>query len=373
MNYGKTKKGEFNLENTLDNSNFDIQQFEKWYENEMKIFEILASKVKDLIKELIDLQGIKYHSITYRIKDKESLINKVKNKQYKDPYSQIHDYIGIRVVTFVKSDVDKVCMMIEKEFNIDLDNSSNKSDELGEDKVGYRSIHYVAKVNDLRSMLTDYSYLKEKCFEIQVRTILEHAWADISHDRTYKFNGFLPEKNDIRRRFALASASLEMIDREFDRLSKEIEEYSSEVSEETEKGNLSYLIDNTSLSVYLSEKLRNEIERTIIEPTFNGVDDKVIEELYSLGIETLEQLDVNFDELLKNNYIDFLTYIKKYDIPQNFSGILRNFMMIQYGEVYFEKAWKNAWDGIPQIQALKLFELYPKLKEVLYSSPIEIY
>ncbi|OAN10087.1 GTP pyrophosphokinase [Exiguobacterium undae] len=358
----------------LENNNHDTKEIEVWYDNEFKIFEILATKITSLIKEIIEYKDIKYHSITHRIKDKSSLLNKIKSKKYEDPISQIHDYIGIRIVTFVKSDVEKVCKEIEGLFEIDTENSSNKSEELGEDKVGYRSIHYVAKIDDKRAKMPEYAHLKDKCFEIQVRTILEHAWADISHDRTYKFNKILPEKNDIRRRFALASASLEMVDREFDRLSKEIEEYSFEVSEETEKGNLEYLIDSTSLLIYLKEKFKDEIDKKMISPSFNDKDEIIIEELNNLGIHRLEQLEEKIDDLFKQKYLGYVKYLNENNHIPNFLGILRHFMVINYGDLYFEKSWGDGkWGGMKHQDALKLFEIYPDVEKVMDDSPISFY
>lgn len=357
----------------LENNNFDTKEIEVWYDNEFKIFEILAIKITNLIKEIIEHKGIKYHSITYRIKDKNSLLNKVKNKKYKDPMSQIHDYIGIRIVTFVKSDVEKVCKEIEELFEIDTENSSNKSEELGEDKVGYRSIHYVAKIDDKREKMPEYAYLKGKCFEIQVRTILEHAWADISHDRTYKFNEKLPQENDIRRRFALASASLEMVDREFDRLSREMEKYSEKVAKETENGILSYQIDSTSLLVYLCGKFKNEIKNKTVVATFNGIDKEIIDELNALGVNTIEQLDNIFNEQSESDLSDILDAFNTQFESQNFIGILRLIMLLHFKNKYFEKTLSE--DSVMTMEKADLdiiCNFYPELKEVIAGSHIEI-
>ncbi|QNR19971.1 hypothetical protein HNY42_03085 [Exiguobacterium sp. Helios] len=361
------------MEKNLENTNFDNKKFELWYDKEFKIFEILAIKITNLIKEIIEHKGIKYHSVTYRIKDKDSLLNKIKNKNYKDPKSQIHDYIGIRIVTFVKSDVDKVCKEIEELFEIDIENSSNKSEELGEDKVGYRSIHYVAKVGDNRSEMPEYVYLNDKCFEIQVRTILEHAWADISHDRTYKFNKKLPEENDIRRRFALASASLEMIDREFDRLSREIEMYSEKVSEEAKRGNLSYQIDSTSLLVYLCGKFKKEIKNNIVKASFNDRDKTVIEELNALGVNTLEKLENIFSEQSKSNFLCVLNNLNTKFGPQNFITILRLKMIIHFQNKYFKDVLLKDDSMTMLKEELDIIcEFYPELKKVFTESPLKI-
>ncbi len=59
----------------------------------------------------------------------------------------------------------------------------------------------VAEIKDDRIILPEYQKFKDKKFEIQIRTILQHAWAEIEHDRDYKFTGELPI--NIKRRFRI--------------------------------------------------------------------------------------------------------------------------------------------------------------------------
>ncbi|WP_338786288.1 hypothetical protein [Metabacillus sp. FJAT-53654] len=319
------------------------KDLEDWYVTEKPLFDSLSKKVGSLIEDILEKNNVEYHSITFRAKDVESLITKAKSKKYKNPKEQIQDFAGIRIITFVKSDVTKVCNLIKPEFIIDEKNSSDKGEELGDDKVGYRSVHYIAKFNEARTSLFEYSHFKDKCFEIQIRTILEHAWADISHDRTYKFNNSLPEKNDIKRRFALAAASLEMVDREFDRLSNELEEYSIEITNDTVKGNLEHEIDGTSLMAYVQNKFSIPIAKKMIKPTFMKSEKNVIDELGQMGINTLNDLD---------NIIDKIVETKKVSIDEividssNLLGLFRNIMIIHDPEKYFENAWQGKWSGI---------------------------
>lgn len=337
-------------------------ELEGWYLKERGSFELLARKVASLIEDLIKMHEIEYHSITYRTKDLDSLLTKAEHKNYADPKSEIQDYAGVRIVTFVKSDVLKICELIEREFNIDVENSSDKSGELGEDKVGYRSIHYVAKLNEQRSELAEYSLFKEKCFEIQVRTILEHAWADISHDRTYKFNSILPEKNDIKRRFALASASLEMIDREFDRLNKEIKEYAVEVSKDTEQGNLSHVvIDSTSLMAYMKRKFKEQIDNRLIHPTFKNRDKEIVVELNGVGIYKLDQLDKTINQVIDLNYLTLLNM----DKDSSFLSVLRDSLIISDAELYFTKGINEHWSAMEAegVEILKC--LVPDIESIL--------
>lgn len=328
------------LKGNQDNMLTDLKD---WYIKEQPLFDSLSKRVASLIENILDKNNVDYHSITFRAKDIESLITKAKNKKYTNPKEDIQDFAGIRVITFVKSDVIKACHLIKPEFIIDEENSSDKGEELGDDKVGYRSVHYIGRFSEARTNLSEYSHFKDMCFEIQIRTILEHAWADISHDRTYKFNKSLPEKNDIKRRFALAAASLEMVDREFDRLSREIEEYSKEIKDDTAEGKLSHNIDGTSLEVYLRDKFKDPLEKEMLEATFRESEKEIILELNLMNIITLDELDKIINDILTRNKVSIADLISS---STNFIGLIRNILIIYNPENYFEKAWENKWRGV---------------------------
>lgn len=342
-------------------------QLKQWYIAERPLYENLAKKVADLIKEILDKNNIEYHSITYRAKEIDSLLKKAKDKQYKDPINEIQDYAGIRVITFVKSEVIKACDLIKPEFTIDEKNSSDKSKELGEDKVGYRSVHYIASFDENRLNLTEYSRFKNMNCEIQIRTILEHAWADISHDRTYKFNNSLPEKNEIKRRFALAAATLEMVDREFDRLSTEIEEYSNVIANDTLDGKLNnYEIDGTSLMSYLEIKFQEFILDGRLDNTLNNREDLIIYELDKMGINTLKKLDDTIQGIPNE---DLRKLIEK---GQNYAGLLRTIMIVTDVEKYFKDAWNDSWQSMPKYMAEFLKTYVENIEDIINKYEIEL-
>ncbi|MDO5684258.1 MAG: hypothetical protein Q4G46_15720, partial [Propionibacteriaceae bacterium] len=58
-------------------------------------------------------------------------------------------------------------------------------------------------------------YDPRTCFSVQLRTVLQHAWAEFEHDVRYK--GTIPPEQvpDLDRRFTLAAGLLELADSEF--------------------------------------------------------------------------------------------------------------------------------------------------------------
>jgi len=135
----------------------------------------------------------------------------------------MEDLAGIRVICYTKSDVNDVCNVIEDTFDVDHKKLIDRSKKLGTTEMGYASFNFVATLSKERvrsaEELTDFD---GKHFEIQVRTVLQHAWAEIEHDDVYKN----PEKlsKDIRRRFYLVSSVLESADNELETLHKTVKE-----------------------------------------------------------------------------------------------------------------------------------------------------
>ncbi len=75
--------------------------------------------------------------------------------------------------------------MLVDEFEI-IEKSNKGATLLQEERFGYQSIHYLVKLKGERARLAEYRNLKDGVVEIQIRTILQHAWAEIEHDIQYK-------------------------------------------------------------------------------------------------------------------------------------------------------------------------------------------
>ncbi|MEI8086135.1 MAG: hypothetical protein WCG93_07960 [Paludibacter sp.] len=205
-----------------------------WYIETRPIYEELSHEVENIIHENSYENNPPIHAIFNRTKDIESFAKKIANEKYTDPSSQITDLSAIRIIACVENDLSKISKLIESIFEIDYDNSIDKSKSLGTDKVGYRSIHYVARLPSRLTKLPEYRKFKNLRFEIQIRTLLQHAWAEIEHDRNYKFSGKLPE--DLTRRLKVLAGVLELADREFNQIANEVEKY--ELTSKTVEENL---------------------------------------------------------------------------------------------------------------------------------------
>jgi len=312
----------------------DIDQKRQWFEEKKPIYEALTIKAESLIMEILNLNKISYHSVESRCKEIDSFKNKIE-KGIDYDYKEMQDLAGIRIIGYVNSDIELISKLIRDNFDVDLSRSIDKSAVLGIDKVGYKSVHFVVKFKKERCTLPEYKLFNNIFFEIQVRTILQHAWAEIEHDRNYKFSGILPK--EINRRFKLLAGVLEVADNEFNQISREIDKYSEEVSRKTKKGDLNIPINSTSLMQYFKDVFKEaEIINFNFGPPENDYSRIAIDELNILSINTLADLDKILTKKIRD---DIMTI----DEIQNLLGLTRLILIKNFQEKYFDHAWKKRW------------------------------
>ena len=321
-----------------------IDEAIRWYNNNCRTYEALSRKASEIIKEVLDSEKIEYYSITYRSKEINSFARKVKNEKYEVP-EDITDLAGIRIITYVESEANKTSEFLKKLFDIDFEHSIDKSKVLGVDKVGYRSQHYIACFSSDRSKLPEFKKFSGLKFEVQIRTILEHAWAEIEHDRNYKYSGVLPD--EIKRRFAIIAGVLELADKEFDNISLAIDLYKKSVAEKTNSGDLDISINTTALREFLTNKFKNAIDKGALTPDFAEGENKIIDELDKFGIKTLAELEKIIPK-------DYGMKVGDYK-DENFLSSIRNFMIISDENRYFNEAWNHNWEGLDNTAILTTY------------------
>lgn len=258
----------------------------------------------ELVKELLKENKLSVHSISFRIKERSSLEKKIKKSEKKYlKLDDISDISGIRIITYLSDDVDKVAAIVEKEFVIDRANSVDKRALMDPDRFGYLSLHYVAQINSDRLKLTEYKRFGTCKVEIQIRSILQHAWAEIEHDLGYK--GKLAVPREIRRRFSRLAGILELADTEFVAIRDSLSVYEGSIAEEIAKSPAEVLIDQASLVSYVEN---SEVVKDLDESIAKITGSKLVMEkqaiasdvprLHFVGIKTIAELD----NLIKENH-----------------------------------------------------------------------
>ena len=185
------------------------------YSRERTLYEEFAEQVLNILKAIIkqEYPDIKIASYSKRAKEVESLRKKLRKDKYNEN-SEITDLAGVRIITYSKKDILLIVGIIKRIFDVDIENSVDKTLTLGSDKVGYRGNHYIVSFSEDRvRMLENKKFEGLKC-EIQVTSLIAHTWSEITHEKGYKFEGELPE--DLERRKNLLAGMLELADLEMD-------------------------------------------------------------------------------------------------------------------------------------------------------------
>lgn len=195
-------------------SSFISMTFSSAFESRVAPLRHLGPKVEGIIVELLIAAGVNFHSVSHRIKKLASTERKLQAKGLE--LSDLHDLLGLRVITYFPDEVDICSAIIEREFHINEVDSIDKRALLPPDRFGYLSRHYIASLSPARSFLTENRPYKDMTFEVQIRSILQHAWAEIEHDLGYKATSELPAH--LRRRFFRVAGLLELADDEFSSL-----------------------------------------------------------------------------------------------------------------------------------------------------------
>ncbi|MFT3940826.1 GTP pyrophosphokinase [Rhodopseudomonas sp.] len=231
------------------------------YLKEQNFYSALSEVVVRILDECIKARNIKIHSIQARAKDPTSFAKKAakpsdvdpSKPKYKNPLSDITDLAGVRVITQFLGTLSDIDTIINEEFEI-LEKSNKGLELIEEDRFGYQSVHYLVKIRSIRSGLAEYSRFKSAVTEIQVRTILQHAWAEIEHDIQYKSSDTIP--TEIHRRFMALAGMLEVADREFQAIDEADRQLNEKASQDVQKGKLAGVeITPRSIKEFLDKNL----------------------------------------------------------------------------------------------------------------------
>ena len=285
--------------------NISLEQFNSTgliWENLVEIFEdynnckeALQQTAIFFFNTLMKIQNV--HSVRYRIKDAEHLIEKIIRKKLKDSSlditlenykEKITDLIGLRALHLFKSDWELINTFLVKTYNFKETPTANyrkgdseelinfyteKGCKVKEHEFGYRSVHYIVETQPA----------KQKYFiEIQVRTIFEEAWAEIDHTIRYPYD----LENPIYLQFLLI----------LNRLSGSADEMGSFVQFLKQELDLK----NQNFKIIIDEKnsIITDLEEKIKKLGLEGEETKAIQE----DLEKLKQQKYisPFEELSKN-------------------------------------------------------------------------
>ena len=273
-----------------------LEDYKKQREDFVKLGDVAHAMLADIAKEL----GLVVLAVEHRVKAERSLAGKLERKG--DMYNtleDITDILGCRVICFLSDEIDKIGKKVEETFVIDWENSSDKRALIKEDAFGYLSLHYIC------SLPFGDKWPDEICgkkFEIQIRTILQHAWSVIQHDIGYKSDFGVPR--EINRQFARLAGLLELADDEFVRARDNMVGYTEDIRKRIITDDADDVaINMISLNEYVlhNNKMQALIKEiaNISRAEINVIDPEgYISQLAYLGIKKLGDIE----RMIKENY-----------------------------------------------------------------------
>ncbi len=254
-------------------------------------YECYARVLREVLERLCS--GVAPQSIVQvRAKKVASFTEKLVRKNYCDggrnPFDRCTDLCGGRVITQTMDQANEIAAFIEKHFNVDYQNSLDAGKRLSTKEFGYRSLHYVISIksDNLLGMDTKPEITGDLKAEIQIRTMLQHAWSDCVHDRLYKSPFKVMDKYE--RDSSRIAAALEVIDNQFKDFIYDFDKYSINFT--------SYLPENAVLKIISNNNIIKNLEAS--ERSKRPYAYKNAELYTSLGMyaEAVEQLSPYVNE-----------------------------------------------------------------------------
>lgn len=168
-----------------------IMTFEEYQLNGRVKYAAFVEAVRNILVALVDAYGLVPHAITGRAKDPVSLKKKLALNNI-DPESAIDealkDLAGCRIVFLTNSQVDQFrgTGAIHENFDVISINEHHAVPGTATEKRLFDSTNYFVQLKPDRAALPEYQRFAGLRIEIQVQTLLNHAWAEMGHDTIYK-------------------------------------------------------------------------------------------------------------------------------------------------------------------------------------------
>lgn len=179
-----------------------VDKFLNQYLREIDFYEKAARICAETCEDELEREGIRA-IVTYRVKRidrlKDKLTKRNESHHYAtvdEIYEDIVDLAGVRIATYFPNDINKIDKFIKTKFNVkkikdfpqannDTADTNSRKNEYKKVFSGYNARHYRVALKS-RDKNDDGPSYNQAMIEIQVASVLMHAWSEVEHDLVYK-------------------------------------------------------------------------------------------------------------------------------------------------------------------------------------------
>ena len=204
-------------------------QLEEEYRRLRPRYEKALATLQMRLREELEAAGIE-PTVKWRVKSFDScfgkLVRRVREAGEAEQRMELTDLLGIRLVCPFLEDIGRIELALRERYEV-LE-VERKGSKYAFHEFGYDSTHYLIRVP--REITSSFDLPGDLACELQLRTILQDAWAEVEHELIYKAE-FSPLDDPLRRKLAALNANLSLSDTIF----QEIRDYQRELQRELEK------------------------------------------------------------------------------------------------------------------------------------------
>ncbi|HEX8823767.1 MAG TPA: hypothetical protein VF794_27855 [Archangium sp.] len=297
-----------------------MSELQTEYEIKRPAFDQLKGEIIFALEDAIKKTGVDIHTLSSRVKTLESIQSKARRFEIKAPLQELNDIVGVRVVCLFLSDVPRLLEAARKCFKIISEDDKINSENV--ELFGYMSLHMIGTMPDEHKG-PRYDHIKGMKFELQIRTILMDAWANVSHHLAYKKELDVPR--DLRRDFHALSGLFYVADQHFEIF------FRSSQSSQREMANLLGAADPAANRIEINaDTLRAYLAKKFPDREGHaGSLSVLIGELAQAGYRWINDLDAKLSEA----WDIFVEYEKQNRLPESGMFIREGVVRVALGLV----------------------------------------
>jgi ppGpp synthetase/RelA/SpoT-type nucleotidyltranferase len=338
----------------------EIEEISQEFKRRQPLYKHLEGEALFILEQALSSTDIKLHSISSRVKSHESFLDKINKKQISEPFDEMQDIVGLRIVCLFLTDINKITKVIKEKFSVISED--NKIDETDASSFGYMSVHCIANMKK-EYIGPRYDHISKYPFEIQVRTIAMEAWANVSHYLDYKSETDVP--TDLKRDFFALSGLFYVADKHFEMFYK---------TREKSKTSIDNIFKTASPQKVASQELNLDTLKALLGRRFPDRSKAALSSISELLIELIQNGYKTIGEvsnLIDRTYDAFLAYEAQHPPGSgkyNPVGIMRTCAGIysnDFVRIQFTRSAKKDGKSVNEDDITKRIENYDEFRPLM--------